>query len=98
MIMASAVMHTGRSLVTPASGDDSMELFPLERKSLQNVTTRMLLAGATPIVINPPINDGTLNVVWVTYSIHRMPAKAPGRAVRMMKGSAHDWKFRAISK
>ena len=32
-------------------------------------------------------------MVPVTNSIHRMPAIAPGSAVRMMNGSSHDWKF-----
>ena len=45
-----------------------------------------------------PISDGTLSVVPVTNSIHKIPAIAPGSAVRMMNGSSHDWKFTAISR
>ena len=58
----------------------------------------MLLAVATPMHMMAPISDGTLSVVPVTNSIHRMPAIAPGSAVRMMNGSSHDWKFTAISR
>ena len=36
------------------------------------------------------VTGTTLSVVPVTKSIHRMPAKAPGRAVRMMNGSSQD--------
>ncbi len=58
----------------------------------------MLLAVATPIDMIDPISDGTLSVVRVTNSIQRMPAIAPGSAVRMMNGSSHDWKLTAISR
>ena len=58
----------------------------------------MLLAVATPMHMMAPISDGTLSVVPVTNSIHRMPAIAPGRAVRMMNGSSQDWKFTVISR
>ncbi len=50
----------------------------------------MLFAVATPMHIMAPISDGTLSVVPVRKSIHRMPAIAPGRAIRMMNGSSHD--------
>ena len=58
----------------------------------------MLLAVATPIDMIDPTSDGTLSVVPVTNSIQRIPAIAPGSAVRMMNGSSHDWKFTAISR
>ena len=58
----------------------------------------MLFAVATPMHMIAPISEGTLKVVWVTNSIQRMPANAPGSAVRMMNGSSHDWKFSAIRK
>ena len=50
----------------------------------------MLFAVATPMHMMEPISDGTLKVVWVTNSIQRMPARAPGSAVRMINGSTHD--------
>ena len=50
----------------------------------------MLFAVATPMHIMEPISEGTLNVVWVTNNIHRIPASAPGNAIRMMNGSSHD--------
>ena len=58
----------------------------------------MLLAVATPTHMMAPINDGTLSVVPVTNSIHKIPAIAPGSAVRMMNGSTQDWKFTVISR
>ena len=58
----------------------------------------MLFAVATPIAMMAPISEGTLSVVCVINSIHRMPANAPGRAIRMMNGSSQDWKFITISR
>ena len=58
----------------------------------------MLFAVATPMHMMAPMKEGTLNVVPVMNNIHRMPVIAPGRAVRMMKGSSHDWKLTVISK
>ena len=66
---------------------------PSFRWSLAKVTIRMLLEVATPMHMIAPISAGTLMVVPVRYSIQTMPASAPGRAVRMMNGSSHDWKF-----
>ena len=40
---------------------------------------------------------GTLNVVREA-SIHTIPTARPGRAVMMMNGSSHDWKFTTISR
>ena len=76
----------------------SRAVAPKARSSLANVTMRMLLAVATPTHIMAPISDGTLRVVPVTKSIHKMPAMAPGRAVRMMNGSSQDWKLTAMSR
>ena len=56
----------------------------------------MLLAVATPMHMIEPISEGTLKVVWVTNSIHTIPANAPGSAIRMMNGSSHDWKLTAM--
>ena len=58
----------------------------------------MLLEVATPMHMIAPISAGTLTVVPVRYSIHTIPASAPGKAVRMMNGSSHDWKFTTIRK
>jgi len=48
------------------------------RCSLAKVTMRMLLEVATPIDMMQPISAGTLIVVCVMKSAHRMPARAPG--------------------
>jgi hypothetical protein len=90
MIIASAVIVTGRIRVCPAARADSTAFLPRARSSLANVTKRMLFAVATPIPIIAPISAGTLRVVCVRYSIQSMPANAPGRAIRMMKGSSQD--------
>ena len=63
---------------------------PSSRWSLAKTTIRMLLAVATPMHMIEPISEGTLKVVCVTNSIHRIPDRAPGRAIRIMKGSSHD--------
>ena len=59
---------------------------------------RMLFDVATPIAMMQPMSAGTLIVVCVTKSAHRIPASAPGSAMRMMNGSSHDWKLTTIRK
>ena len=95
-IMADAVIRTGRIRAYPADSIASRASGTAVRSSFANVTSRMLFAVATPIDMMEPISDGTLNVVSVTNNVHRMPAIAPGSAVRIMNGSSHDWKFTAI--
>ena len=56
----------------------------------------MLLEVATPMHMIAPIKAGTLTVVWVMYSIHAIPATAPGKAVKMMNGSTQLWKLTTI--
>ena len=92
-IIARAVISTGRSRVDPAARAALRASCPSRRWSLAKVTIRMLLAVATPMHMIAPIRAGTLRVVRVRNSIQRMPASAPGSAVRMMNGSSHDWKF-----
>ena len=89
-IMAVAVISTGRILAYPAESIAARAVGTRARSPLANVTMRILLAVATPMHIMAPISEGTLSVVPVTNSIHRMPAIAPGSAVRMMNGSSHD--------
>ena len=50
----------------------------------------MLFAVATPMHMIVPVSDGTLRVVWVRKRIQRIPARAAGRAVMIMKGSNQD--------
>ena len=59
---------------------------------------RIELAVATPMLMIAPISAGTLIVVPVAQSIQRMPATAPGSAIRMISGSTHDWKLMTISR
>ena len=70
-----------------------------EMCSVQIEDSMILLARIDDVVVayedrcphkGLPISDGTLNVVRVTNSIQRIPAIAPGSAVRIMNGSSHD--------
>ena len=62
MIMASAVMSTVETRVTPASMLASRALPCSASRSLANDTTRILFAVATPMHMIAPINAGTLRV------------------------------------
>ena len=93
MIIASAVMITGRRRVLPAESAAWCASWPAFRWSFAKVTTRMEFAVATPTLMMEPISEGTLRVVLVTNSIQMIPHRAPGRAMMMMKGSTQDWKF-----
>src|SRR6267143_251234 len=98
MIMASAVIKTGRKRVKPAS-TAAIATSPCSRsRSLAKDTTRMLLAVATPTLMMAPISAGTLSVVPVRNRNTTIPARAAGSAMMMMKGSSQDWKFTTISK
>ena len=98
MIIASAVISTGRNLVYPASSADSQGVFPACSRSFEKLTTRMLLAVATPMHMMAPVRAGTLIVVLVMNRNHTIPANAAGSAIRMMNGSSQDWKFTTISR
>src|SRR5947208_5771756 len=100
MIIASAVMTTGRNRVKPAESAASCEFFGLspQRSSLAKLTTKILFAVATPMAIIAPMSDGTLRVVPVMKSIQMMPHNAPGSAMMMTNGSVHDWKLTTITK
>jgi hypothetical protein len=60
MIMARAVIRTGRKRVKPASMAACSGSPWLARRSVANATTRMLFAVATPIHIIAPMRAGTL--------------------------------------
>ena len=98
MIMASAVMTTGRMRTKPASNAASRADLPSFNCSRANDTIKILFDVATPTLMIAPVSEGTLSVVRVNNRIQQMPAKAPGSAVIMMNGSSHDWKFTTISK
>ena len=63
MIMASAVMSTGRKRVNPASIAAVAASAPSASRSRAKLTTRMLLAVATPMHMIAPVNAGTDKVV-----------------------------------
>src|SRR5258705_148697 len=91
---ASAVMITGRNRVVPAAIAASVDVDDASfRWSSAKVMSSTLFDVATPIAMMVPMSDGTLNVVWVTNSIHRMPAIAPGNAMMITRGSSQVWKL-----
>ena len=79
MIMAAAVMMTGRSRVKPASSAASLALLPSVICSRAKLITSTLFAVATPMHMMAPVRAGTLTVVWVRNSIQTMPAKRGGQ-------------------
>ena len=98
MIMANAVIRTGRNRVKPASMAAVSASPCSASRSLAKDTTRMLLAVATPTDMMAPIRAGTLSVVHVKNSMSTIPASAAGSALTMMKGSSQDWKFTTINR
>ena len=98
MIMARAVMQTGRKRVVPASTAASRASPVTRRRSLAKETTRMEFAVATPMHMIEPMRAGTESVVCVRKRKTTMPAMAAGSAVMMMKGSSQDWKLTTMSR
>jgi hypothetical protein len=98
MIIASAVISTGRMRVAPASSAADSGGTPAASRSRAKDTSRMLLAVATPMVMIAPVSAGTLSVVPVRNSIQAMPASAAGSAVMMIAASSQDWKVTTISR
>src|SRR3984957_17145290 len=98
MTIANAVMSTGRKRVKPASYAACSGVAPWSSRSRAKLTTRILLAVATPIHMIAPVRAGTLKVVWVINNIQAMPATAAGSAVMMMKASVQDWKLTRINR
>ena len=78
MIIARAVISTGRMRVYPASTAASIAGTPACKRSRENETSKMELAVATPMHITAPVSDGTLSRVCVSNRNQAMPAKAPG--------------------
>ena len=99
MIMASAVISTGRKRVKPGLQRGARRgRRRAASRSRAKLTTRMLFAVATPMHMIAPVSAGTDSVVCVTNSIQTMPASAAGRAVMMTNGSSQDWKLTTISR
>src|SRR3989442_1398133 len=98
VIMASAVIRTGRNRVKPASTAAVVASPCSPSRPLAKDPRRMLFAVATPMLMMAPIRAGTLSVVSVRNRQMTIPARAAGSAVMMMKGSKQDWKFTTISR
>ena len=77
MIMASAVISTGRNRVAPASSAAATASLPSASCSRAKLTTRMLLAVATPMHMIAPVSAGTDRVVWVRNSIQTIRPARP---------------------
>ncbi len=90
MIIARAVISTGRNRVKPASNAALTESLPSIIFSVAKLTTKMLFAVATPMHMMAPMSAGTLRVVWVMNKNQAIPARAAGSAEIMMKGSSQD--------
>src|SRR5580704_4140424 len=90
MIMASAVINTGRKRVNPAATAACTAGIPSSSCSRAKLTIKIELAVATPMHITAPVSDGTLSVVRVSRRNQQIPARAPGNAAIMMKGSSQD--------
>ena len=88
MIMASAVISTGRKRVIPASSAALTGSPCSASRSRAKLTTRIELAVATPMHMIAPVSAGTESVVPVRNSIHTIPAIAPGSAVMITNGSS----------
>ncbi len=93
MIMASAVISTGRKREKPASSAATTASPECSSRSRAKLTTRIELAVATPMHMIAPVRAGTEIGVPVANSIQTMPARAAGSAVMITKGSTQDWKF-----
>ncbi len=98
MIIANAVINTGRTRVYPAATAACTAGMPSSICSRAKLTIRIELAVATPMHMTAPVNDGTLNVVRVSSRNQQIPASAPGKAAIIMNGSSQDWKLITISR
>src|SRR5579859_769042 len=98
MIIASAVISTGRNRVLPASSAAVTSSAPAARRSRAKLITSTLFSVATPMHMMAPVRAGTDRAVPVANSIHTMPASALGSAMMMTNGSSHDWKLITISR
>ena len=79
MIMARAVISTGRKRVIPPAKRRSGGPYLSAICSVAKLTTRMLLAVATPMHMIAPISAGTLRRVCVMNRNQAIPAKAAGK-------------------
>ncbi len=98
MIIASAVINTGRKRTKPASSAACAASPSSSSFSRAKLITSTLFAVATPMHMIAPVRAGTDSVVCVANSIQTMPASAAGSAVMITNGSLHDWKFTTINR
>jgi hypothetical protein len=98
MIIANAVISTGRRRTNPASSA-ALVASPVRCScSRAKLITSTLLAVATPMHMIAPVSAGTDKVVCVANSTQTMPANAAGSAVMITKGSVQDWKLMTMSR
>ena len=85
MIIASAVISTGRKRTWPASSAALIASPCSASRSRAKLTTRIEFAVATPMHMIAPVSAGTDSVVPVTNSIQMIPASAAGQ-----RGDDHE--------
>src|ERR1700735_1198432 len=90
MIIAVAVINTGRMRVYPAAMAARTASPCAAISSRAKDTTKIEFAVAVTMHMIAPGNAGPDNVVPAKKSPQMMPVRAPGNAVMMMKGSSHD--------
>ena len=90
MIIASAVIRTGRNRVNPASSAASEGVFPACSLSFEKLIMRMLFAVATPMHMIAPVSAGTLMVVSSDEEEPDDSSERRGQRRQMMNGSSQD--------
>jgi len=98
MIMARAVMTTGRKRVNPASVAARTASPVAARRSRAKLMTRMELAVATPMHKIAPVSAGTESVVPVAKQDPDDPGKCGRQGGDDHERIQHDWKFTTISR
>ena len=98
MIIARAVISTGRSRVPPAARAALLGVVPLPALVVGEGDQQDAVGRGHADAHDRPHQRRHADRRLRQEQHPQMPASAPGRAVRMMNGSSHDWKFTTIRK
>ena len=98
MIIASAVISTGRKRVKPACERGVHGVIAGVHALAREADHQHAVGGGDAHAHDGAGERRHADVVWVRNSIQTMPASAAGSAVMMMNGSSQDWKFTTISR
>jgi len=96
MIIASAVISTGRTRVYPAETAACSAGIPSSICSRAKLTIKIELAVATPMHMMAPVSAGTERVVWVANSIQTMPANAAGKGVETLHNELYAYSKQSV--